>query len=168
MKIQFHRIDTNVVVGLLVREFCCSGTDVSAKVLAMYACTRTPSMEPQWLAAGLSQHDYANQDNSFIDIERIFDLFQNYEECMNYLHTLSDKMCMELQAFDIYGISDEDAMEIIQKKTDCKSPADFQRLGLLKRNQYLKELKDSGISVRQLNRLTGISRGAINAAINQS
>ena len=55
MKIQFHRIDTNVVVGLLVREFCCSGTDVSAKVLAMYADTRTPSMEPQWLAAGLSQ-----------------------------------------------------------------------------------------------------------------
>ena len=55
MKIQFHRIDTNVVVGLLVREFCCSGTDVSAKVLAMYAGTRTPSMEPRWLAAGLSQ-----------------------------------------------------------------------------------------------------------------
>ena len=57
MKIQFHRIDTNVVVGLLVREFCCSGTDVSAKVLAMYAGTRTPSMEPQWLAAGLSQDE---------------------------------------------------------------------------------------------------------------
>ena len=55
MKIQRHRIDTNVVVGLLVREFCCSGTDVSAKVLAMYADTRTPSMEPQWLATGLSQ-----------------------------------------------------------------------------------------------------------------
>ena len=55
MKIQFHRIDTNVVVGLLVREFCCSGTDVFAKVLAMYAGTRTPSMEPQWLAARLSQ-----------------------------------------------------------------------------------------------------------------
>ena len=55
MKIQFHRIDTNVVVGLLVREFCCSGTDVSAKVLAMYADTRTSPMEPQWLAARLSQ-----------------------------------------------------------------------------------------------------------------
>ena len=87
---------------------------------------------------------------------------------MTYLHTLSDKTCMELQAFDIYGISDEEAMEIIRKKTDCKSPADFQRLGLIKRNQYLKELKDSGISVRQLNRLTGISRGSIDAAINQS
>ena len=55
MKIQNCRIDTNVVVGLLIREFCCSGTDVFAKVIVMYAGTRTPSMEPQWLAAGLSQ-----------------------------------------------------------------------------------------------------------------
>ena len=55
MKIQHHRIDANVVVGLLVREFRCSGTDVSAKILAMYAGTRTSSMEPQWLATGLSQ-----------------------------------------------------------------------------------------------------------------
>ena len=55
MKIQHYRIDTNVVVRLLVREFRCSGSDVSAKILAMYAGTRTPTMEPQWLAAGLSQ-----------------------------------------------------------------------------------------------------------------
>ena len=55
MKIQFHRIDTNVVVGLLVREFCYSGTDVSAKVLAMYEDTRTSPMEHQWLADGGSQ-----------------------------------------------------------------------------------------------------------------
>ena len=114
-----------------------------------------------------SYHDYVNRDSSFVDVERIFGLFQNYEECMTYVHTPADKRCMELQSFGMSGISDEEAMEIIQKKTDCKSPADFQRLGLLKRNQYLKELKQSGISVRQLNRLTGISRGAISTAINQ-
>mgnify|MGYP001228121991 CR=1 FL=1 len=56
-----QKFTANVVVGLLVREFCCSGTDVSAKVLAMYADTRTPSMEPQWLAAGLSQSKLLNQ-----------------------------------------------------------------------------------------------------------
>ena len=74
MKIQFHRIDTNVVVGLLVREFCCSGTDVSAKVLAMYAGTRTPSMEPQWLAAGLSQINDISDGNSIINsLHRAYD-----------------------------------------------------------------------------------------------
>ena len=69
MKIQFHRIDTNVVVGLLVREFCCSGTDVSAKVLAMYADTRTPPMEPQWLAAGLSQSGLTRYNGTWYYID---------------------------------------------------------------------------------------------------
>lgn len=78
MKIQFHRIDTNVVVGLLVREFCCSGTDVSAKVLAMYADTRTPSMEPQWLAAGLSQR--VGGDEFVIRLHNATE--QDAKECM--------------------------------------------------------------------------------------
>ena len=82
---------------------------------------------------------------------------------MDYLHTLSDKKCMEIGAF---GISDIQALQIIQKKTGCNSPSDFQRLGLLQRNQYLKELCNLGMSVRQLSRLTGISRTAINTAIN--
>ena len=34
-----------------------SESDVSAKVLAMYAGNRTPPIEPQWLAAGLSQDE---------------------------------------------------------------------------------------------------------------
>ena len=33
-----------------------SESDVSAKVLAMYAGTRTSPMEPQWLATGVSQY----------------------------------------------------------------------------------------------------------------
>lgn len=42
--------------GLLSR-FCCSGTDVSAKTLAVYADPRTPSVEPHRLACGFSQSD---------------------------------------------------------------------------------------------------------------
>ena len=43
------------VVGLLVREFCCSGTDVSAKVLAMYADTELRQWNPSGLPLELSQ-----------------------------------------------------------------------------------------------------------------
>lgn len=115
-----------------------------------------------------SYHDYANRDSSFVNIKKILTLFQNYENCMNFLHTASDKQCMELQSFGTSSISDEEALQIIQQKTTCKSPSDFQRLGLLKRNQYLRELNHFGISVRQLSRLTGVSRSSISAAINQN
>ena len=54
-KIQFHRIDTNVVVGLLVREFCCPEQMCLPKSLAMYAGTELRQWNPVAFAAGLSQ-----------------------------------------------------------------------------------------------------------------
>ena len=44
-----------MAVGLLPR-FYCSGTDVPAKAFAVYAGTRTPPVEPHWLAGGFSQY----------------------------------------------------------------------------------------------------------------
>ena len=103
MKIQFHRIDTNVVVGLLVREFCCSGTDVSAKVLAMYADTRTPSMEPQWLAAGLSQC-LGISDDTRRNINRIYDFKTGCvkPECLHDGWQTSGSEKVVRMAFNLY------------------------------------------------------------------
>ena len=110
-----------------------------------------------------SYRSYANSDNSFIDIEKILSLFSNHAECMDYLQTTSEEKCMEHNS--TIRLSDIEALQIIQKKTPCKSPADFQRLDLITRNHYLSQLYHTGISIRQLSRLTGISRTAINTAI---
>lgn len=109
-----------------------------------------------------SYHDYADLNSSFIDISKILKLFPNHRECMNYLHFDTNEKCME---YFSHRLLDADALKIIQKKTNCNSPSDFQRLDFLTRNQYLKSLSYEGISVRQLSRLTGISRTAINTAI---
>ena len=103
MKIQFHRIDTNVVVGLLVREFCCSGTDVSAKVLAMYAGTRTPPMEPQWLAAGLSQC-LGISDDTRRNVDSIYDFKTGCvkTECLHEGWQTSGSMKVVRMAFNLY------------------------------------------------------------------
>ena len=54
----------DVAVGLLPR-FYCSGIDVLAKTFTVYAGTRTPPVEPHWLAGGFSQIEYAikNDEN---------------------------------------------------------------------------------------------------------
>ena len=101
-----------------------------------------------------SYHAYADLEASFIDIDKILSLFQSHVECMNYLNSNSDEKCMEHHSS--VHLSDVDALRIIQAKTSCNSPSDFQRLDLFTRNQYLQLLKHSGISVRQLSRLTGI------------
>ena len=112
-----------------------------------------------------SYHDYLVSDSSFVDINKILNLFPAHKECISYLQTVSSEKCMEY--FSTSRLSDKDALKIIQQKTFCNSPSEFQRLDLLTRNTYLKMLQHSGISVRQLSRLTGISRTAINNAINQ-
>ena len=54
--------------GLLSR-FCCSGTDVSAKTLAVYADPRTPSVEPHRLACGFSQSEGMAKGQLLVEIK---------------------------------------------------------------------------------------------------
>ena len=110
-----------------------------------------------------SYHDYVISDSSFIDIDKIFTLFPNHGECIRYLHTLSKETCME--SYSSYRLPDIEALKIMYEKTSCSSPSDFQHLDLSTRNEYLHLLYHSGISIRQLNRLTGISRTAITNAV---
>lgn len=58
-------------------------------------------------------------------------------------------------------LTDDIALEIISDLCQCQSPADFQKLSLYKREENLKKLHDEGISIRQLNRLTGTPIGII-------
>lgn len=110
-----------------------------------------------------SYRDYVVSDSSFVDVDRVLDFFSNHEECMNYLNSVSDERCLE--DYSSFRLPDEEALKIIQEKTSCKSPSDFQHLELFTRNEYLKCLYESGISMRQLSRLTGISRTVISNVV---
>ena len=87
------------------------------------------------------------------------------KKCIEYLQYISDEKCMEYNSLS--RLSDTEALKIIHKKTSCESASDFQHLDRTLRNQYLQKLHYSGISIRQLSRLTGISRTAINNAIRE-
>ena len=97
------------------------------------------------------------------DMRYFLTVFRYHQECMEYLQDDSNEKCMEYISTSY--LSDMDAIKIIQEKTICKSPSDFQHLELFKRNQYLKMLYHSGISIRQLSRLTGISRTVISKVV---
>lgn len=110
-----------------------------------------------------SYNEYADLDDSFVDVDKVLDLFSDHKECMDYLHTDSDEKCME---YAPHRLSDLEALDIIRKNTYCDSPSDFQRLEISVRNRYLNVLFEAGISIRQLGRLTGLSRTVISDAVN--
>ena len=57
---------------------------------------------------------------------------------------------------------DYDALKIIKKQCRIDNVRDIQKLDINKRNVCLKDLKEiPGLSIRQIERLIGMSRGII-------
>ena len=92
--------------------------------------------------------------------------FKLYAYCLmdNHVHLLIEQTTTELETI----------MKRIEVKFVKWYNRKYERIGYLfqhlnrtLRNQYLQKLHYTGISIRQLSRLTGISRTAINNAIRE-
>lgn len=80
-----------------------------------------------------------------IDKEQFIDF--NMEETQD--------VCLEIEDND-FRLTDDEAREIIRKISKCKTATEFQNLSIEKRDKYLKNLRNNGLSIRQISRLTGI------------
>lgn len=68
--------------------------------------------------------------------------------------------CLDVDEYQ--RISDQEAGEIIKSRFNLKSSQDMQKLDRRKRDIFIKQLKeDCNLSIRQIERLTGINRGII-------
>ncbi len=72
---------------------------------------------------------------------------------------LNDDRCLDIE--ERKRLRDRQAIEIIQRVCQIKSPTELKNYEYEKRKALLNKLKNEGISTRQLERLTGISRGII-------
>ena len=59
------------------------------------------------------------------------------------------------------SLNDEKAKKIIKRLSHCNTATEFQELEIKKRDELLKKLKENGLSIRQISRLTGISKGIV-------
>jgi putative transposase len=77
-----------------------------------------------------------------------------------YINRENDDKCLDIQEKPI--ITDENARKIIREHCRVDYAIDIQKFEGNKRNSCLKNLKEvHGLSIRQIERLTGISRGII-------
>ena len=60
-----------------------------------------------------------------------------------------------------FRINDSDARRIIKKVSKCDNATEFKELPQEKRDKFIKKLKEKGLSIRQISRLTGISKGVV-------
>ncbi|MBR6509312.1 MAG: transposase [Clostridia bacterium] len=80
----------------------------------------------------------------------------NKEQFIDFHLENNDDVCLEIED-DNFRLTDDEAKEIIRKISKCRTITNFQNLSIDKRDKYLKVLRNQGLSIRQISRLTGVS-----------
>lgn len=100
--------------------------------------------------------------SSFVDTELIISLFGGVKEMIAFLDVEETERGFEF--CEVKKIPDEEAKKIIQKMYGENYHLKISQMQKQKRNEALKELKNLGLQIKQIERLTGIGRNIIQRA----
>lgn len=104
---------------------------------------------------------------SLIDQDFVLKIFDNdrekaLKEFVKFNHQKTELKCMDIE--EAKRITDQEAINIIKRICKINETDEVQKFDKKSRDKFLRQLKRKGLSVRQLERLTGINRGVIQKA----
>lgn len=102
-----------------------------------------------------SYNDYIDEDRNIVDYDFAFSLIEK-DEFIAFNNEKNDDVCLDIDPKE-FRINDSDARNIIKKISKCDNTTEFQELPQEKRDRYIRKLKEKGLSIRQISRLTGVS-----------
>lgn len=91
-----------------------------------------------------------------VDSDFIFEMFDK-KNFFDFNNQSSNEKCLDVEDKPIIKVTDEQAQRIIEKYSKCKNVTEFQALDIKTRDNCMKKFRESGLSIRQISRLTGIS-----------
>ena len=111
-----------------------------------------------------SYHDYIHNTPKIAEIDYALNMFDKerikaIEAFKHYCEEENEDYCLDMEEGS--KLRDEVALEIILMLCNIKCGNEIQKFDTKVRNAYLNELRKKGISTRQLERLTGVSRAII-------
>jgi len=113
-----------------------------------------------------SYPDYIKGDG-ITDAEFVMSIFgddvqEQRESFIAYMNEANTTNSMEYE--NKYRITDEEAKKIILRTGRVQYCHELQTVDKISRNRIFEKLKEEGLSIRQIERLTGINRGIIQKA----
>lgn len=118
--------------------------------------------EYRWSSFG----EYISQGD-IVDRKYALEMISNDKEkairiFVDYSNEMNDNICLDIDNEPKARITDEEARSIIEKECGIRNAKDLQGFDVITRNKYLRQLKGQyNLSIRQIERLTGINRGVI-------
>lgn len=106
-----------------------------------------------------SYNSYRNNDG-FIDSNEILKILP-FNEFVKFHCELETNSHIDFDESKIIRLTDEDAKKVIEKISNCKSVEEYQKLPPKKQIEFISDFRKNNISIRQINRLTGLSIGII-------
>ena len=82
------------------------------------------------------------------------------EEFVRFNCEKNDDQCLEI-APPRRAMTDEQVQKIMKKVSHCATISQFQALDQTKQALYIKRFHEKGASIRQISRLTGVSKGMV-------
>ena len=111
--------------------------------------------------------EYISSRPGITDISFVNNILGSQEQFLLLHSTPVEEKCLDIEQLR-KRTPDDVAKDIIFDTCKCNSVADFQKLSLSDRDKYLVSIHKKGVSIRQLNRLTGTPRGVIERIIRRS
>lgn len=108
-----------------------------------------------------SYKEYKNNPK-IVETKFALELLDGITEFIEFVHSANDDLCLEIKESQI--TTDKRAKEILLGEYQMASFMEIQKLQAEERNAILAGLKENGISIRQIARLTGINRGVVQKA----
>ena len=87
--------------------------------------------------------------------------FSGTEQFISFINAETSEKCLDVTPTNYTFISDETGKKIMQNVSGCANASEFQKLERNVRNSYIQELRKAGLSIRQISRLTGISKTVV-------
>ena len=106
-----------------------------------------------------SYSEYLYEKDEIVDIEFIYEMISR-KEFVEFHKAENNDKCLEITDVET-RLTDEQAKKLIKKIANCENATEFQELDKKRRDDILKKLKKKGLSIRQISRLTGVSKGIV-------
>lgn len=108
-----------------------------------------------------SYHEYQKPlPKQLTDVETAYEIMSAVEFIAFNQQKSSDRL-IEVDEKKPNRMTDSQAKQLIEKLSKCKNINEFQKLDIEKRNLMIIKFKESGMSIRQISRLTGVPFGIV-------
>ena len=108
---------------------------------------------------------YEKGKGAVTDTQYAIDLFGGREILMEYLTQGNDDSVLDEEEFDRL-LRDDKARETMLRITQCTSASAFQQLDRTLRKEYATKMYQSGLSLGQISRMTGMGKTTVFKAVN--